>query len=414
MQFTARTSWDIIVSILLMFAMIAGVGWFLWRTLKRTEDPPRLVFKWVLSAIGLALVFRTMSGLARAIDGGVNYGAAFYYAIVSAILGLCFAIIWRHNIASMIAKPFASLYDGGNEADDPKPFYSSARAKRMRGDFLGAKADIREQLTRFPTDVEGQMLLAELEAQDIHDLRAAEIVVQRFIAQKGHAPTNIVYALNSMADWHLKYAQDRDAAQACFEKIIELMPESEWALRASQRIAHLSDPNMWLGTEARRSYKVEHIEGDPGLGQAWGSVKSVMEENPESTAAQYVKHLEEFPFDTEIREKLARLYAEHYHRLDLAEAQLEQLIQYPNQPARQVVRWLDVLAELQVKHGANYEMARATLQRIIDLYPGASAATVAQSRIDRLRLEFKGQEQSQTVTLGAYEDDLGLKNRTSQ
>lgn len=413
MQFATRTSWDIIVSILLMFTMIAGVGWFLWRTLKRTEDPPRLVFKWVLSAIGLALVFRTMSGLARAIDGGVNYGAAFYYAIVSAILGLCFAIIWRHNIASMIAKPFASLYDGGNEADDPKPFYSSARAKRMRGDFLGAKADIREQLARFPTDVEGQMLLAELEAQDIHDLRAAEIVVQRFIAQKGHAPANIAYALNSMADWHLKQAQDRDAAQACFEKIIELMPESEWALRASQRIAHLASPEMLLGAEARRSYKVTHIEGDPGLEQKWGA-NLAPEENGDDMAVKYVKHLEEFPHDTEIREKLARLYAEHYHRLDLAESQLEQLIQYPNQPAKQVVKWLDMLADLQVKHGATYETTRATLQRIIDFCPGAGAATVAQNRIERLRLEFKGQEKSQAVTLGSYEDDLGLKNRTSQ
>ena len=402
----ARSNGDILLSVTTMFVMIAGVGWILWHTLKKSEDPPKLIFKWILTLIIIGYMVRSV--LPDVAQGGPVASAG---VLVSTVVGLALAIIWRHNIAMMIAKPFASLYDGGDDEDDPKPFYSSARAKRMRGDYLGAKADVRQQLVRFPTDVEGQMLLAEIEAQDIHDLRAAEIVVQRFVTQKDHAPANIAYALNSMADWHLKYAQNRDAAQACFERIIELIPESEWALRASQRIAHMGSAEMLLGTEGRRSYKVAHIEGDPGLSGVWGGMAPI-EEDGADAAAKYVKHLEEFPLDTDVREKLARLYAEHYQRLDLAESQLEQLIQYPNQPAKQVVKWLNMLADLQVKHGATYDMARATLQRIIDLYPDAGFTNVAQNRIERLRLEFKGQEKSQAVTLGSYEDDLGLKDRT--
>ena len=182
-------------------------------------------------------------------------------------------------------------------------------------------------------------------------------------------------------------------------------------MRAAQRIAHLSSAEMLLGAEGRRSYKVAHIEGDPGLEHKWGA-NLVPEENGADIAAGYVKHLEEFPHDSEIREKLACLYAEHYHRLDLAESQLEQLIQYPNQPVKQVVKWLNLLADLQVKHGGTYETARATLQRIIDRHPDAGFSNVVQNRIERLKLEFKGQEKSQAVTLGSYEDDLGLKNRT--
>jgi len=49
------------------------------------------------------------------------------------------------------------------------------------------------------------------------------------------------------------------------------------------------------------------------------------------------------------------------------------------------------------------------LQRIIDRNPQAGAASLAQNRIELLRLEFKGKEKSQAVTLGSYEDDLGLK-----
>ena len=402
-----RSSWDILVSIVLLFAMIAGVAWVLWRTLRKSEDPPRLIFKWILTVIIIGYMVRyVMPDVAQ---GGE---AAIAGILITCVVGLVLAIIWRHSIALMIAKPFASLYDGGDQEADPKPFYSTARAKRMRGDCLGAKTDIRAELVRFPDDMEGQMMLAEIEAQDIHDLRAAEIIVQRFIAQKGHAPANIAYALNSMADWQLKYAQDRDAAQACFEQIIELMPESEWALRASQRIAHLSSAEMLLGAEGRRSYAVTPVEGDPGLDRAWGAIQPAAEDDPAATAEKYVKHLEVHPHDAEVREKLALLYAEHYQRRDLAETQLEQLIQYPNQPLKLVVKWLNLLADLQVKHGGTYETARTALERIIELAPEAGFASVAQNRLQLLRLEFKGQEKSQATKLGSYEDDLGLKNRT--
>jgi hypothetical protein len=263
-------------------------------------------------------------------------------------------------------------------------------------------------LQRFPKDVQGQMLLAEIEAQDFKDLRAAEIIVNRFIAQPGHAPANVAYALNTMADWHLKYAQDQDAAGACIEQIMIRLPESEWALRAAQRLAHLGSTELLTGQGDRRTFKLTHIEGDPGLDKNWNATLP-SPEDPAADAAAYVTHLENFPHDADAREKLAQIYARHFHRLDLAEDQLEQLINYPNQPAKQVVRWLNLLADLQVEFAVPYEIVRATLQRIIDLYPDAPTASVTQNRIERLTLEFKGKEKSQAVTLGSYEDDLGLK-----
>jgi len=48
--------------------------------------------------------------------------------------------------------------------------------------------------------------------------------------------------------------------------------------------------------------------------------------------------------------------------------QLDQLITHPNQPQRRVVQWLNKLADLQVRHGANYDTVRATLQPLLS-YP---------------------------------------------
>src|ERR1019366_5810291 len=130
-------------------------------------------------------------------------------------------------------------------------------------------------------------------------------------------------------------------------------------------------------------------------------------------AADYVKQLEVHPLDTEAREKLAVIYADHFQRLDMAADQLNELIASPNQPAKRVAHWLNLLADLQLQHGANYETVRTTLQRITDLFPNTGAASMAATRLAHLRLELKGKEKSHAVKLGSYEEDVGLKRRSS-
>jgi hypothetical protein len=131
----------------------------------------------------------------------------------------------------------------------------------------------------------------------------------------------------------------------------------------------------------------------------------------EKVAADYVTHLEQHPLDTHARENLAVIYATHYHRLDLALEQLEQLVQQPNQPGKQVVHWLNLMADLQVKEGAEFERVRETLQRIIDQYPDIAAAESARRRLDVLRLEMKPKEQKTAIPLGVYEQNIGLKRK---
>ena len=105
-----------------------------------------------------------------------------------------------------------------------------------------------------------------------------------------------------------------------------------------------------------------------GLLRDQGHLKPA-EPNPEQVAAEYVKHLEQHPLDMEAREKLAVIYADHYGRLDMATGELEEMIGQPHQPGRLVVHWLNLLADLQIRHGAGYEAVRETLQRIVDRDP---------------------------------------------
>jgi hypothetical protein len=255
------------------------------------------------------------------------------------------------------------------------------------------------------------MLLAELQAENLNDLQGAEVTIHRLCREGELTPRNVAYALNRLADWYLSLHKDRDAAKATLEKIIKLLPETEMSLQASQRIAHLADTERLLAPQERQGVKV--IKGVENLGLMQDSAALKPEDvDPGKLAGVLVKHLEQHPLDTEARERLAGIYASHFKRLDLAEEQLEQLINQPKQTPKNVVRWLNLLADLQVQHGGEPEQVKGTLQRIVDLYPESSAAQKAERRMQVVKLEFKGKEKSQAVQLGSYEQDIGLKRRS--
>jgi tetratricopeptide (TPR) repeat protein len=401
---TAQTG-QIVRGVFIMAFAVLLLGGFVVFTVRRAEDPARMVFKWILTFFVVA----AMVWKVAPIVGQGGYGAAFVGIPLTAVCGLFLAIIWRYNLASLIASPFASLYDGGNVPPEPRPAYSVAQSNQKKGKYLEAISEIRKQLERFPTDFEGHMLLAQIQAEDLKDLPGAELTIQSLCAQPGHAPRNITFALFSLADWHLRFGPDREAARCALEKVIELLPESEFALTAAQRIAHLGNAEMLLAPNERKKFTVSEGVQNVGLAKDLAPVRAA-EQEPGQVAAEYVRHLEQHPLDMEAREKLAAIYADHYGRLDLAADQLEQMIQQPNQPTRLVVRWLNLLADLQIRCGADYDTVRGTLQRIIDRDPNFAAAENARKRINLIKLEMKGkQKPNQAVKLGSYEQNIGLK-----
>jgi TolA-binding protein len=395
-----RSPWEFVRGLLLILAMVAiAVGLGYW-SLKRSDEPGMLIVKWILSAfMGWVTLFKV---------GPLALANPFLGVPLTAACGLVFAVIWRDSIIAIISKPFASLYDGGDREVEPAPFYSLALAKRKRGQYTEAIADIRHQLEKFPDDFQGQFMIAEILVENLNDLSGADLAIRRLCDQKGQDPRRITMALNALADWQLKYGQDRDAARDALNRIIERYPDSEASALAAQRIAHLASTGRLVA--GQQAHTIALKPGIPNLGLLPEDQRpKAPEVNPGLQAGEYVRHLESHPLDTEAREKLAILYASHFRRLDLATEQLEQLIGDPHQPAARTVHWLNVLADLQVEQGSDYDTIRATLQRIADRFPQLAAAEIAQNRISHLKLELRKRERSQTVKLGSYEQDIGLK-----
>jgi len=404
-----RVTFEFIRGLMILAVFIAGSVWISWRLLKRSRDPAALIFRWMLSAVILAwLVYEGRMARAAFLAGDKSAVMGVLYALVG---GMVLAVIWVPVISGAVGGLFGNFYDGGSQEVEPKPFYSIFNAKRSQGKYFEALAEVRRQLDKFPTDFEGQMLLAELQAENLNDLPGAAVTIDKSCAQKDQTAQNITYALNRLADWHLGLTKDRDAATQAFERIMELLPHTEMAARAAQRIAHMADTGMLLAPHDRARPDVKKGVENLGLVRGENGRLRAPEVNQEKLAAEYVAQLEQHPLDTHAREKLAVIYAKHYHRLDLAVEQLEQLITQPGNAAKQIVHWLNVKADLQVLEGADEKSARETLQRIIELYPDIAAAQGAQRRLDNLKLELKAREKTSQVQLGIYEQNLGLKRR---
>jgi tetratricopeptide (TPR) repeat protein len=367
------------------------------RALKRTEDPAKLILKWVFTIPFVIFCF----WMARQMG---PYGPPLIV-----IMAVVLSVIWTPHISEWLSRPLASLYDGSNEPPEPKPYYSIALAKRKLKNPLEALVEVRKQLARFPNDFEGVMLLAGIQAEDLKDLPGAEITLNLFCDSPKAPPQQVAAAMNQLADWHLKLAQDAEAAHAALGKIITRFPETELSLQAAQRIAHLGGAEkMLLAAHDRQPVAVPEGVKNVGL-LASSKFLQPAETEPGKLAAAYVKHLEQHPLDAEIREKLAVIYADHYQRLDLATGELKQLIEYPNQPAKRVAHWLNLLADLQIRHGADYDTVRQTLETIIERFPNSAVAEQARTRLGHLKLELKGKQGTPGVKLGVYEQNLGLK-----
>jgi hypothetical protein len=376
---------QVIRGTLILVIILGALCGLMFLTIKRAFDPSEIVVKWcitlpVLGLLAVAILFLGVLGP--------------FVAVGCAVV---LSFVWTPHLGSALAGSLTNIFDGGRSECERRPLYSIAIAKQKRGDLHGALEEIHKQLQQFPGNPEGMLRMSEIQGQGLKDLSSAERTVDALLAQPGLAANYTASALMSLADMHLSVGKDPASARATLRRMAELLPGTEYAQLAQRRIAHLGD-SIVLPHMAEAPVELHH-----------GAAQAV--DDPEKETAELVQHLQTHPSDTEAREQLAKNYAHHYNRLDLAADQLETLITDPLTPTRDAVRWLNLLADLQIAGGADMADVRRTLLRVVHLDPNAAAANRARSRLDLLALEVRGKQKSQAVKLGSYEQNLGLKSR---
>jgi TolA-binding protein len=388
---------------LLILALFgAGIFWLVRATLRRSQDPVALRRKWAVSLILIGTVLGSAHFIGPSVEG------ALIMPLACVAVGVIMSLLWTPSVAGIMSSPITSAITGGSEPDTPRPLYSAARSKRLAGRYAEAVAAVEEQLQRFLGDHEGQMLLASIYAENLMDLPRAEVILQRLCNRQDVTPHHAAAALTALCDWHVRLAQDPELARQDLEQIVDRYPDSELAREARQRIAHLSTTDQILASHTRPTIALKPGVTRVGLRKEPLDIRPA-EVPPMEKAARLVEHLKAHPEDNASREDLARVYADDCGRPEMAILELEQLVAAPHQPPRHVAQWLNLIADMQVRRMNDYDGAAATLQRIIDLFPNAALADNARSRLNTLKLEQRGQTKAAALTLGEYEQRLGLK-----
>lgn len=388
--------------------ILAGLGLLVlvaifnrWRG-KRTDF--HFWLRWFLTVVAVADLGWSVTPAMR--HGGIP---ALFGLLEGVFCGGMLAVAWSDRLCNWVASPFTSLFSP-NQAAEPMPLYSAAEARIKQGHYREAMAEVWGQLVRFPDDLQGHMMIAEIRARHLRQVEEALSGLEEFLNTTSLPRHAAVAVLNRIAEYRLRLQKDVPGATEALRRIVREFPHTESAALAEQRLAHIGDPEN-LQRERERRLKVTAVEGYPGLQD-----RKLEAPDPHSAIREKIRNLlaqlDRHPHDYAAREELVHLHAFWNGDAEAAFRELDILLKMPHAPTAKVVAWLNTKADIAVKVNHDIDAARRDLETIVRCFPESSAAIQAEKRIHLLGRELKAcQERRASIKLGTYEQNIGLKQK---
>jgi hypothetical protein len=266
------------------------------------------------------------------------------------------------------------------------PMYARAVARMKFGKYNDAEWEIIHQLENREDDFEGWLMLAELYATHFRDLSEAEQTILEICDQPKTTPSQISIALQKLADWHLKYGENPEAAGRALQMICSRFPGSHLARMALLRFNHLP-----RDTQELREEKSAAPIPLPALGDQLYEPIPVEDEMDTRKASELanacVDKLNLDPNNVTAREKLARILTERLQKPDLGIDQLTLLLNMPDQPDAKRADWLGTVGAWHLRYRQDIPAGRRVLERVIEEFPNSPQAIAARRRLRLLDQE---------------------------
>ncbi len=300
--------------------------------------------------------------------------------------------------ATLVAAPLAGYAPTILSAPRTRPMYARAIARMKFGKYSDAEWEIIHQLEKCEDDFDGWMMLADLYANHFHDLDEAERTLLELCDQPHVTPSQLSIALHRLADWYLKLAEDPDAARRALQVICDRLAGTHLARMAQLRIRQL--PRTVEELREQHGSKPVPL---PALGDSLDLAppppdSDIDRRQAAQDANACVARLKEDPDNAAVREKLARLYAEHLEQTDLGIEQVLLLLELPGQPELKRAEWLGLAAAWQLRYRQDEEAGRKLLERLIREFPDTPQALAARRRVGLLDQKLKAQGQTSPST----------------
>ena len=264
-----------------------GCGVFLAHRMSKSEDGQMFEMR---NRLIISVVIFTLIG-ASATSG-------FFVLIVVIPAGVILSFMWLPPLVDTVLSGLTGAMTGGNLEIESKPFYFRALAKRRQGKFSEALAEIDTELLKFPGNLEGHLLKAEIQADDLKNLPAAVELLQEVITTPERPRKELLAAQFRLVELLLHRIHDIPAGQFVLEQILTENPDSEAAHTARQHLAHLPGAHGAHGENGpeRKKLVVVHHETSLGLTEDLGA-QTLPQENWTERAQEWVTHLEAHPND---------------------------------------------------------------------------------------------------------------------
>lgn len=389
--------------------LVLAIAWSRWRTHASAAEG----FPDLLRILLTVAILVTMGASAHAMKG-VQGPAAFGFGMVL-VLGLFMGgflalfALWHQSAFALVARPLTDAIDGGGATEEMRPFYYRALACKGRGEYEAAIEEIEAQLERFPSDMEGWLLKAGIEADGLQQPLAALATLDEFLLVA--RPADRAVALFRQAEIELEKMQRPEAARDRLERVAREFEGTEPARIARQKIARLPSGGWATGNPLgdREALVVTPHGDNMGLSTDLGASIVPRGPSPEATRDQLMLQLEQHPDDHVAREELARLLAEELKEPAAAQEQLEQLVEAPDATERDVARWLNLMADIHLRSPSGLADARLALGRLMERLPGSLAAEAAERRIALLRVEAGSGPEEPRIRIRQKVGNVGLE-----
>ncbi|HYG34586.1 MAG TPA: hypothetical protein VEC99_07380 [Clostridia bacterium] len=303
--------------------------------------------------------------------------------------------------ATMILAPMAGYGRGYLQPAKTPPMYAKAIARIKFGKYSEAEWEIIRELEKSHDDFEGWMMLADLYATHFNDLLEAERTIMEICDQPKLTPTQLSLALHKLADWHLKLAQDPDAARRALQVICDRLRGSHLAHMAQLRINQLPRTVQEL-RDQQNAPPIPLPALSKHLEETSDSPETEMDQKQAAQMANAcAEQLKKDPNYIPAREKLARLLAQHLEKPDLGIEQLMLLLNLPEQPENKRAEWLALIAAWHLKYRHDPQTGRNCLERLINEFPETPQAFAARHKLESLNREPRQPtEQAQPTQTG--------------
>jgi hypothetical protein len=367
-----------------------GSGWF--PVYLRVVSVGLLVISSYWTAVTLAWV---LSETGKGLEGeSRNQFKALCLTCLIAMVVPALALVWFGGWMLLglggiaLLAPMAGYAPSIMNVKPTPPMYARAIARMKFGKYSEAELEIIRELEKCEDDFEGWMMLANLYANNFNDLPEAEQTILEICEQPKTTSSQLSVALHHLANWQLQRG-DPVAARRALQMICHRLPGSHLAHMAELRMNQLPASVAQL-RQQQNAAAIPLPALSETIDQAVPAPESPMERHKAAEEANAcVEILKADPNQVPARERLARLFAEHLEKPELAIEQVKLLLEMPDQPDARRAEWLGLLAAWNIRYLHDKDTGRKFLERVMSEFPQSVQAFAARRRIWLLDSEAK-------------------------